>query len=144
MSDVRNDLDEVKVIDLFDNQTVASALGSDTNGPAYDRKDDEYPQGAKLVLDAQGDLGTGSDNLQFTLQHADDDGSGSPGSWSDTSETITIDNSNKRKVSGNLSLRGKKRHLRLQLDVSDQGQSLSADAEVSGEMIVSGMKVIPQ
>lgn len=140
-ADVRSDLAEVHVVDAFDNQTISSTLGSDVGGPALDRKDDEYPQVAKAVLDGQGDLGDGSDELIFKLQHADDNGSGSPGSWSDTGETMKITNGDKRQVK-QFQLDGKKRHVRLQLDSGSS--TLAADAEVAGEFVLGGMKVIPQ
>lgn len=124
--------------------TIASALSGDTNGDAIDRHDIDNPRSAWLTVNGANGLGTGSDGLTFTIQEADDDGSGSPDTWADTDTTVQITNGSKRADIG-VDLRGFKRHIRLVHDADDpSGQSLAADVDVVAEWVFFDMSTIPQ
>lgn len=124
--------------------TIASILSSDTNGDAIDRADLDFPESAKLTVNGANGLADAADDITFTVQEADDDGTGSPDTWSDTSTTVKLNNGSKRAVKG-IDLQGFKRHIRLVHDADDpSGQSLAADVDVVAEWVLFGSSTIPQ
>jgi len=144
MSRAKGDQPETKIVSALDNQEIAAALSGDTDGNAIDRDDYQWPRAAKIVVGASGDLDNASDELVFKLEEADDDGAGSAGSYSDTGTSVTITDSDAPGVvvSDSVDLSGLKRHLRVYLDAS--ASTLDAASDVHVDLVLSGMKVIPQ
>jgi len=135
MTRVKGQQPETKVRTALDNQTIASALSSDTNGNDLDRNTDEWPRAVKFHAEAVS-LGDASDDLQFKVQEKD-----SGGSYSDTGDTFNISNGSETNTV-ELDLSDNEQVIRVVLDAGNS--TLASDTEVMVTAIFNGMKVIPQ
>lgn len=131
---------ETKIIEALSNQTIASALGSDTDGADIDRDDHAYPDVVKVIATGN-KLGDPADDLQLEVQDAADNGSGSPNTYADTGDTINVVNGDTFKTA-EVSLQGKRRHVRISLSSGDS--TLNTDAELAVVFVFGDLDVQPQ
>jgi hypothetical protein len=137
MSDVRESLEEIKVVSAFDNQEVSSGFGADVDGVELDRSDYDMPRVVKFTVQGSGDL-TSSDTLEFRLEHEEEGGS-----YSDTGDVVTYEgDSSPKQVTKEIRLDDKKKHVRLYLDSDNSSLGQASDVAVSAAL--AGMKTVPQ
>ena len=137
---------------LLDNQEIAAALSSETDGVAIDRDDLDFPDCVKVAVSVSGDLDDAADELVFQGEHADDDGAGSPDTWADADDsdkvdtadaTVTVTDSDAPGIVwAEWDLRGYKRHFRTYLDHDASTLDTATDVAIVG--VFSGMSTIPQ
>lgn len=143
MTRVPGEQPQTKIVSGLDNQEIAAALSGDTDGNAVDRDDYDFPDCVKVVVGASGDLDHTDDELVIQLEDAADDGTGSPDTWADTSDSVTItDDDAPGVVVVEIDLRGYRRHVRPYLDSSESTLDTASDIHV--DFVFSGMSTIPQ
>lgn len=132
-----------KIVSGLDNQEIAAALSGDTNGNAVDRDDYDFPDCVKYAALPSSDLDHVDDELVFQVEHADDDGAGSPDTWEDGDDSFTVtDDDAPGEVVAEVDLRGYKRHVRVYLDASESTLDTASDIAIAASL--SGMSEIPQ
>jgi hypothetical protein len=143
MTRVPGNQKETKILSGLDNQEIAAALSGDTDGNAIDRDDYDIPDCVKVVVGASADLDDADDELVIQLEDAADDGDGSPDTWADTDDSVTITDSDAPGVVvSEIDIRGYRRHVRAYLDASES--TLDAATDVHVDFVFSGMSEIPQ
>ena len=143
MTRVPGEQPETKILSMMDNQEIAAALSGDTDGEAVDRNDYDSPDAVKVAVSVSGDLDAAADELVFQLEDAADNGSGSPDTWADTDDTVTVTDADAAGiVTALVDLRGYRRHVRVYLDASESTLDAASDVAIVGTF--SGMTTIPQ
>lgn len=143
MTRVPGEQPQTKIVSGIDNQEIAAALSADTDGNAIDRDDYDFPDCVKVVVGASGDLDNAADELVIQLEDAADDGTGSPDTWADTADSVTITDADAPGiVVAEIDIRGYRRHVRPYLDSSES--TLDAATDIQVDFVFSGMSVIPQ
>jgi len=143
MTRVPGEQPETKIVSGLDNQEIAAALSGDTTGNAVDRDDYDFPDCVKVIVGASADLDDAADELVIQLEEAADDGAGSPDTWSDASDSVTITDADAPGVVVvEVDLRGYKRHIRPYLDST--ASTLDTASDIHADFVLSGMSEIPQ